>query len=240
MLAARNLEVVYDDVVLALRGVSLDVPDGKIVALLGSNGAGKTTLLRALTGLLDIHDGEVTKGRVTLDDKPLHRASPESIVRKGVRQVLEGRRVFVELSVEENLKVGAHTARAAMEANLEHVFDLFPLLAERRGKTAGYLSGGEQQMLAIGRALMTNPGLLIMDEPSEGLAPVVVEQLGERLQDLKRSSLSMLLVEQNYSLALKLADILFVMENGRVVFAGGPEELDTSEDVKRRYLGVGI
>ena len=151
MLSARNLEVVYDDVVLALRGVSLDVPDGRIVALLGANGAGKTSLLRALTGLLDVHEGEITKGSVSLDGEDLRRTAPEAVVRKGVRQVLEGRRVFVELSIEDNLKVGAHTARATMAENLDRVYSLFPVLHDRRALTAGYLSGGEQQMLAMGR-----------------------------------------------------------------------------------------
>ncbi|UUZ61381.1 ATP-binding cassette domain-containing protein [Nocardioides sp. B-3] len=168
MLQASNLEVVYDDVVLALRGVSVQIPDGAIVALLGANGAGKSTLLRALTGLLDIHDGEITKGRVSLDDRPLNDMKPEKIVTAGVRRVLEGRRLFVELSVEENLKVGAHTARAEMAANLERVYALFPKLADRRAQTAGYLSGGEQQMVAMGRALMSGPRYLLLDEPTPG------------------------------------------------------------------------
>ncbi len=177
MLTARNLEVVYDDVVLALRGVSLSVPDGGIVALLGSNGAGKTTLLRSLTGLLRIHDAEITKGQVVLDDRPLTRMRPERIVRHGIRQVLEGRRVFVEMTVEDNLKIGAHTARAKLKENVERVFELFPVLADRRSQTAGLLSGGEQQMLAMGRALMSDPRFLLLDEPSLGLAPKLVEQI---------------------------------------------------------------
>ena len=238
LLAARNLEVVYDDVVLALRGVSLDVPDGAIVALLGSNGAGKTTLLRALTGLLDIHDGEVTKGRVTLDDKPLHRASPESIVRRGVRQVLEGRRVFVELSVEENLKVGAHTTRASMSENLGHVFDLFPPLAERRSKTAGYLSGGEQQMLAIGRAMMSDPRYLLLDEPTLGLAPKLVENIRDVIVHINESGTGVLLVEQNATMALSIADRGYVMETGRVVLDKPAAALLKDDDVREFYLGL--
>ena len=187
MLSARNLEVVYDDVVVALRGVGLDVPDGQIVALLGSNGAGKTTLLRALTGLLKIHDAEITKGTVTLDDVPLTRRRPEEIVRRGVRQVLEGRRVFVEMTVEENLKVGAHTAPSALRDNIERVFTLFPVLAERRTQTAGLLSGGEQQMLAMGRAMMSDPRYLLLDEPSLGLAPRVVDQVRDVIVEVNQA-----------------------------------------------------
>src|SRR5680860_609883 len=186
MLTARNLEVVYDDVVLALRGVSLSVPDGEIIALLGSNGAGKSTLLRALTGLLKIHDAEITKGSVTLDDKSLNKIRPERIVSRGVRQVLEGRRLFVELSVEDNLKVGAHTARSEMAANLERVYGLFPKLADRRAQTAGYLSGGEQQMVAMGRALMSGPRYLLLDEPTLGLAPLMVEMIRDVIVTIKK------------------------------------------------------
>jgi branched-chain amino acid transport system ATP-binding protein len=238
MLAARNLEVVYDDVVLALRGVSLEVPDGQIIALLGSNGAGKTTLLRALTGLLDIHDGEVTKGRVTLDDASIHRESPERIVRRGVRQVLEGRRVFVELSIEENLRVGAHTARAAMAENLERVFELFPQLAERRGRTAGYLSGGEQQMLAIGRAMMSDPRYLLLDEPTLGLAPLMVENIRNVIVTINEAGTGVLLVEQNATMALSVAHHGYVMETGRVVLDKPAAALLKDDDVREFYLGL--
>jgi branched-chain amino acid transport system ATP-binding protein len=238
LLSARNLEVVYDDVVLALRGVSIDVPDGKIIALLGSNGAGKTTLLRALTGLLDIHEGEVTKGRVTLDDAPLHRAKPEQIVRKGVRQVLEGRRVFVELNVEENLKVGAHTARPRMAENLERVFTLFPVLADRRNLTAGYLSGGEQQMLAIGRAMMSDPRYLLLDEPTLGLAPLMVENIRDVVLEINKSGTAILLVEQNATMALSIADHGYVMETGRVVLDKPAAALMKDDDVREFYLGL--
>jgi branched-chain amino acid transport system ATP-binding protein len=238
MLAARNLEVVYDDVVLALRGVSIEVPDGSIVAMLGSNGAGKTTLLRALTGLLDIHDGEVTKGGVTLDDAPLHHASPEKIVRMGVRQVLEGRRVFVELGVEENLKVGAHTARGSMAENLERVYGLFPLLAEGRGRTAGYLSGGEQQMLAIGRAMMSDPRFLLLDEPTLGLAPRMVEAIRDVVLTINRAGTGVLLVEQNATMALSIASHGYVMETGRVVLDKPAAALLQDDDVREFYLGL--
>lgn len=238
MLTAHNLEVVYDDVVLALRGVSLQVPDGRIVALLGSNGAGKTTLLRALTGLLDIHDGEVTKGRVTLDDTPIHREPPERIVKRGVRQVLEGRRVFVELSIEENLRVGAHTARSEMAQNLERVFELFPQLADRRGRTAGYLSGGEQQMLAIGRAMMSNPRYLLLDEPTLGLAPLMVENIRNVIVTINEAGTGVLLVEQNATMALSVAHHGYVMETGRVVLDKPAAALIADDDVREFYLGL--
>ena len=238
MLSARNLEVVYDDVVLALRGVSLAVPDGQIVALLGSNGAGKTTLLRALTGLLKIHDGEVTKGSVTLDDTSLTRSRPEQVVSRGVRQVLEGRRVFVELSVEDNLKVGAHTARANLKQNLERVFTLFPILADRRGMTAGFLSGGEQQMLAMGRAMMSDPRYLLLDEPSLGLAPLLVEQVREVIVEINRTGTGVLLVEQNATMALSIATHGYVMETGRIVMDKPAAALLEDDDVREFYLGL--
>ena len=238
MLSVSNLEVVYDDVVLALRGVSIEVPDGRIIALLGSNGAGKTTLLRALTGLLDIHDGEVTKGRVTLDDKPMHTSRPERIVRDGVRQVLEGRRVFVELSIEENLKVGAHTARAAMADNLDRVYGLFPVLADRRSRTAGYLSGGEQQMLAIGRAMMSDPRFLLLDEPTLGLAPLMVENIRDVVIEINKAGTAILLVEQNATMALSIADHGYVMETGRVVLDKPAAALLKDDDVREFYLGL--
>jgi branched-chain amino acid transport system ATP-binding protein len=223
-----------------LNGVTLEVPDGKLVALLGRNGMGKTSLCRSIMGL---DPPVIRSGTIDYNGTMITSMSPFKIARLGLGYVPQGRHIFGSLTVVENLAM-AHRAPAEGSRgevwDLERVWEMFPRLAERKTNGGAQLSGGEQQMLAIGRALMTNPGVLIMDEPSEGLAPVLVDQLGERMQDLKRSSLSMLLVEQNYSLALKLADILYVMENGRVVFAGSPEELDTSEDVKRRYLGVGV
>ncbi|MGA9749090.1 MAG: ABC transporter ATP-binding protein [Nocardioides sp.] len=238
MLAARNLEVVYDDVVLALRGVSLEVADDQIVAVLGSNGAGKTTLLRALTGLLDIHDGEITKGSVSLDDKSLNRSSPERIVRHGVRQVLEGRRVFVELSIEDNLRAGAHTARSGMSDNLGRVFDLFPVLKDRRRLTAGYLSGGEQQMLAMGRALMSSPRYLLLDEPSLGLAPKLVDQVRDVIVEINQAGTGVLLIEQNATMALSIAHHGYVMETGRVVLDKPADALLADDDVREFYLGL--
>ncbi len=238
MLKARNLEVVYDDVVLALRGVSLEVPAGSIVALLGSNGAGKTTLIRALTGLLDLHDGEITKGRVTLSDRNLPLTSPEKIVRLGVRQVLEGRRVFVELTIEENLKIGAHTARASMAENLERAYALFPVLADRRTQTAGYLSGGEQQMLAIGRALMSDPDYLLLDEPTLGLAPRLVENIRDVILEINKTGTAILLVEQNATMALSVAHHGYVMETGRMVLDKPADQLLRDDDVREFYLGL--
>jgi branched-chain amino acid transport system ATP-binding protein len=238
MLTARNLEVVYDDVVLALRGVTISVPDGKIIALLGSNGAGKTTLLRALTGLLKIHDAEITKGTITLDDKSITKYGPERTVREGVRQVLEGRRVFVEMSVEDNLKVGAHTARATLKENVERVFTLFPALADRRGMTAGFLSGGEQQMLAMGRAMMSNPRYLLLDEPSLGLAPLLVEQIRNVIVEINQAGTGVLLVEQNATMALSIAHHGYVMETGRIVLDKPAEALLKDDDVREFYLGL--
>jgi len=238
VLRASNLEVVYDDVVLALRGVSLAVPDGEVVALLGSNGAGKTTLLRALTGLLDIHDGEITKGSVSLDDGQIHRWKPERVVGHGVRQVLEGRRIFVELTVEDNLKVGAHTARAVMRSNLDRIYELFPVLADRRAKTAGYLSGGEQQMLAIGRAMMSDPRYLLLDEPSLGLSPKLVEQVRDVIVEINRAGTGILLVEQNATMALSISSHGYVMETGRIVLDKPADALLRDDDVREFYLGL--
>ncbi|WP_148616412.1 ABC transporter ATP-binding protein [Nocardioides rubriscoriae] len=238
MLAVRNLEVVYDDSVLALRGVSLEIPDQRIVALLGSNGAGKTSLLRALTGLLDVHDGEVTKGEVSLDGQDLRRTRPEKIVKSGVRQVMEGRRVFVELSVEENLRVGGHTTRGRISTNLERVYSLFPVLADRRAKTAGYLSGGEQQMLAMGRAMMSDPRYLLLDEPSLGLAPLMVESIRDVIVEINATGTGILLVEQNATMALSVAHHGYVLETGRVVLDKPAEALLADDDVREFYLGL--
>ncbi|MQA60894.1 MAG: ATP-binding cassette domain-containing protein [Actinophytocola sp.] len=239
MLAVRNLEVVYNDVILVLRGVSVDVEEGKIVALLGANGAGKTTLLRAISGLLDVHDGEVTKGSVTLDGEPIHRRNPAKIVTLGIKQVLEGRRIFAELNVEENLRTGAHTNTKQLRSNLDRVYDLFPLLRERQKGTAGYLSGGEQQMLAMGRALMSNPRYLLLDEPSLGLAPLLVQQIRDLIVEINKQGTTVLLVEQNATMALSIAEHGYVMETGKIVMDKPAKELLDDSDIREFYLGLG-
>ncbi|WP_203338302.1 ABC transporter ATP-binding protein [Nocardioides limicola] len=238
MLSVRNLEVVYNDVILALRGVSLDVPDGKIVALLGANGAGKSTLLRTLSGLLDVHDAEIRKGAVTLDGNDIGHLSPSKLVKRGIKHVLEGRRVFKELTVEENLRSGAHTHRKNMGANLDKAYGLFPRIADRRGQMAGLLSGGEQQMLAMGRALMSEPRYLLLDEPSLGLAPKVVEQIRDIVVQINSEGTGVLLVEQNATMALSVADHGYVMETGRVVMDRPAAELLADDDVREFYLGL--
>ncbi|MFD2350575.1 ABC transporter ATP-binding protein [Nonomuraea ferruginea] len=235
MLEIRNLEVVYDDVMLVLRGVSLAVPPGSIVALLGANGAGKTTLLRALSGLLDVHDGEVTKGAVTLEGEPIHQLRPAQIVRRGISQVMEGRRILAELTVEENLRVGGHTAA---RSHLDRVYGLFPVLRERRGSVAGYLSGGEQQMLAVGRALMASPRYLLLDEPSLGLAPSLVAQVRDLVVEINRQGTTVLLAEQNAAMALSIASHGYVMETGKIVMDKPSAELLADEDIKEFYLGA--
>jgi branched-chain amino acid transport system ATP-binding protein len=235
VLEVRNLEVVYDDVMLVLRGVSLRVPPGSIVALLGANGAGKTTLLRAVSGLLGVHDGEITKGTVTLGGEPIHHLKPAQIVRRGVSQVMEGRRILAELTVEENLKVGGHTAG---ESHLDRVYGLFPLLRERRKNVSGYLSGGEQQLLAVGRALMAGPAYLLLDEPSLGLAPSLVGQVRDLIVEINRQGTTVLLVEQNATMALSIASHGYVMETGKIVMDKPAGELLADEDIKEFYLGA--
>ncbi len=238
VLEANNLEVVYDDVMLVLRGVSVRVPEGRIVALLGANGAGKTTLLRAFSGLLDVHDGKVTRGTITLDGKPVHRASPSRIAALGVKQALEGRRILAELTVEENLRVGGHSRPRAVKRNLERMYALFPRLAERRGQSAGYLSGGEQQQLSIGRALMSEPRYLLLDEPSLGLAPLMVRQIRDLVVKINEQGTTVLLVEQNATMALSIADHGYVLETGRVVMDKPAAALLADEDVREFYLGL--
>jgi len=241
ILSVRNLEVVYSDVILVLRGVSLAVPDRAIVALLGANGAGKTTLLRAITGLLPIHRGRITKGVVTVAGTEVQRFDAPAIVRRGVAQVMEGRRIFAELSIQENLRAGGFTGRGKGElaTRMERVYGLFPTLAERRHQTAGYLSGGEQQMLAVGRALMSNPRLLILDEPSLGLAPQIVEQIAELIVTINQAGSAVLLVEQNAAMALRLANYGYILENGKIVKDGTPQALEQDQDVREFYLGHG-
>jgi len=240
MLEVANLEVVYNDVVLVLRGLSLTVPDDEIIALLGANGAGKTTALRAITGILDVHDGDITKGSVTFEGDRIDGKDPAAIVRMGISQVLEGRRIFSEMSVDDNLRAGAFTnsSRSSVSAAHERVMDLFPVLQGRRKDTAGYLSGGEQQMLAIGRALMADPKLLILDEPTLGLAPMLVQQIRDIIVDINGQGVSVLLIEQNANMALSIANYGYIMETGKIVMDGDPKKLLGDEDVKEFYLGL--
>jgi branched-chain amino acid transport system ATP-binding protein len=239
LLVVENLEVIYEEVILVLRGLSLSVPAGRIVALLGSNGAGKSTTLKAISGLLPSENGEISEGSIVFDGRPIHRCDAADVVRRGVAQVMEGRRVFGHLTVEENLLVGAYSRRDGVRDELAAVFDHFPRLAERRGQDAGYLSGGEQQMLAIGRALMSRPKLLMLDEPSLGLAPILVQEIFARIESLNRElGTTMLLVEQNARLALDVADHAYVMENGRVVLDGPAGELKRNPDIQEFYLGL--
>ena len=238
MLEIANLEVVYNEVILVLRGLSIQVPDGQIVALLGSNGAGKTTTARAITGLLDVHEGKTTKGSITWNGAEITQHLPAKIVEGGISQVMEGRRIFAELTVDENLSCGAFTNRANMDANYDRVMELFPRLKERNTQVAGYLSGGEQQMLAIARALMAEPKLLILDEPSLGLAPMLIEQIRDIIVDINKQGVSVLLIEQNAMMALSIADFGYVMESGKVVMDGPAQKLLNDEDVQEFYLGL--
>jgi len=243
MLQVNNIEVIYDHVILVLKGVSLEVPEGRIVAILGANGAGKSTTLKAISNLLQAERGAVTKGSIQFEDVEVHDLSPNDLVKRGCIQVMEGRHVFEHLTVEENLLTGAYTrkdGRAAIAAALEKTYTYFPRLKERRSSQAGYTSGGEQQMLAIGRALMSKPKMILLDEPSMGLAPQLVEEIFEIVKDLnQREGVSFLLAEQNTNIALRYADYGYVLENGRVVMVGEAKELRENEDVKEFYLGMG-
>ena len=241
MLQVNNIEVVYMNVIQVLRGVSLEVGDGQIVALLGANGAGKTTTIKAISGLLKTEEGEVTDGSIDFDGKRIDRYGPEDIAAMGISQVMEGRRVLEHLSVEENLLVGAYRRkdRAGVKRDMEVVFDYFPRLKDRRRRTSGYLSGGEQQMLVIGRALMARPKLMLLDEPSLGLAPLLVQEIYEIIQRINaEQKMAILLVEQNARAALGIADYGYVMENGRIVLSGPAEKLRDNEDVKEFYMGL--
>ncbi len=241
MLAVNNIEVVYSDVILVLRGVSLQVQDGQIVAILGANGAGKTTALKAVSGLLGTELGEVRRGSIEFNDTRIDGWSPEEIVRLGIVQVIEGRRLFAHLTTEENLLVGAlaRKDRAAIKRDLEAVYHYFPLLKDLRRKVSGYLSGGEQQMLVIGRGLMGRPSLMLLDEPSLGLAPLLVAEIFEVIKRINaEEGTSILLVEQNARAALDVVDYGYVMENGRVVLDGPVEALRENEDIKEFYLGL--
>jgi branched-chain amino acid transport system ATP-binding protein len=242
ILALNNIEVVYDRVILVLKGVSLTVPNGGIVALLGANGAGKTTTLKAISNLLHSERGEVTKGSIIFAGAEVQALSPNEVVRRGCIQVMQGRYCFGHLSIEENLLTGAFTRRdgaAAIRADLHKVYGYFPRLAERRTALAGYTSGGEQQMCAIGRALMSRPKMILLDEPSLGLAPQIVEEIFAIMKNLNDSEgVSFLLAEQNTNLALKYASYGYILENGRLVLDGTAEALRQNDDVKEFYLGI--
>ncbi len=241
LLRLNNVEVIYDRVILVLKGLSLEVPEGKIVALLGANGAGKSTTLKAISGLLKSEDGEVPEGSIEFQGRPIQRLDPADIVRLGIFQVMEGRRVFEHLTVDENLRAGAYTrGRGGISDDLDMVYRFFPRLLQRRQGQAGYLSGGEQQMLAIGRALMARPKLVLLDEPSLGLSPLLVREVFEIITRINQDAgITILLVEQNARLALAVADYAYIMENGRVVLDGEPAKLRDNEDVKEFYLGLG-
>jgi branched-chain amino acid transport system ATP-binding protein len=242
VLNVNGIEVIYNHVILVLKGVSLQVPDGKIVAILGGNGAGKTTTLRAVSNLLKGERGEVTKGSIELRGERIENLSPSDLVQRGVVQVMEGRHCFAHLTIEENLLTGAYTRKdkAEVAANLEKVYAYFPRLKIRRISQAAYTSGGEQQMCAIGRALMTNPNMVLLDEPSMGLAPQIVEEVFNIVKDLnEKEKVTFLLAEQNTHMALKYADYGYIMESGRVVMDGVASDLASNEDVKEFYLGVG-
>lgn len=241
-LSVNNIEVIYDHVILVLKGVSLEVPEGKIVALLGANGAGKTTTLKAISNLLGTERGAVTKGSIEFRGKRIDRLNPRELVRRGVVQVMEGRHCFGHLTVEENLLTGAYTRHAGaadVRRDLERVYSYFPILEARRKSVAGCTSGGEQQMTALGRALMARPRMILLDEPSMGLAPQIVEEILGIVKDLnEREKVSFLLAEQNTMAALRHADYGYILENGRVVMDGDAGELSANEDVKEFYLGL--
>jgi branched-chain amino acid transport system ATP-binding protein len=242
ILSVNNIEVIYDHVILVLKGVSLDVPKGGIVALLGANGAGKTTTLKAISNLLHAERGDVTKGSIVFDQAEVQDLSPNELVRRGCIQVMEGRHCFGHLTIEENLLTGAFTRRdgaAAIKRDLDLVYGYFPKLRERKDSLAGYTSGGEQQMCAIGRALMSRPKMILLDEPSMGLAPQIVEEIFEIVKNLnEKEGVSFLLAEQNTNMALRFARYGYILENGRVVMDGEARALAENEDVKEFYLGI--
>jgi branched-chain amino acid transport system ATP-binding protein len=245
ILSVANIEVIYDHVILVLRGVSLDVQEGRIVALLGANGAGKTTTLKAISNLLRAERGDVTKGKILYRGERIDQLNPAELVKRGICQVMEGRHCFQHLTVEENLLTGAYTRGAAwkmggsgVKEDLEKVYSYFPRLKERRASQSGYTSGGEQQMTALGRALMARPRMILLDEPSMGLAPQLVEEIFEIVRELNRKEgVSFLLAEQNTNIALRYADYGYILENGRVVMDGESSSLAENEDVKEFYLG---
>jgi branched-chain amino acid transport system ATP-binding protein len=241
MLEVNNIEVIYNQVILVLKGMSLRVEEGQIVTILGNNGAGKSTTLKAISGLLKSEDGEVTDGSISFQGKRIDKVDPEKIVRKGIFQVMEGRQAFEDLTVEENLLVGAHTvkSRKQIKKDLEMVYNYFPRLTQRKNFLAGYISGGEQQMLVIGRGLMAKPKLMLLDEPSMGLSPMLVGEIFDIIQRInKEENVTILLVEQNARMALTIADHGYVMESGRIVLDDEVEKLRENADIKEFYLGL--
>lgn len=243
LLELTNVEVVYSDVILVLKGVNLSVEAGNIVALLGANGAGKTTTLKAISGLLRSEDGKVTSGSIQFEGMPIHAEEPQNLVRRGLVQVVEGRKILPHMTVEQNLLVGSKVLKSSVERKqmLEKVYGYFPKLVQMRMRVSGYLSGGEQQMLVIGRALMAKPKLILLDEPSLGLAPLIVTEIFELVDRLrKQEGIAFLVVEQNANVALAIADHGYVMENGRIVLYGTGPELRENEDIKEFYLGMSI
>jgi len=240
VLTLSNVEVLYAEVILALKGVSMQIPEGGCVALLGANGAGKSTTLKAISGVIDSEDGRVSGGVITFDGRPIQGHDPATVVRGGLVHVMEGRRVLQHMTVEQNLIIGGHMFPSAqsMHRAMDSVYDAIPRLAELRKRTAGYLSGGEQQMLVIGRAIMAEPKLMLIDEPSLGLAPRMVEEVYAVLHHLRAQGLSLLIVEQNTRVALDIADYGYVMESGRIVLEGQAQELRDNEDVREFYLGL--
>lgn len=243
MLELNNVEVVYSDVILVLKGVSLEVPAARIVALLGANGAGKTTTLKAISGLLRSEDGRVTSGAIRLDGKPIHAEEPQNLVRSGLVQVVEGRKILPHMTVDQNLMVGGTVLanRAQRQESIEKVYGYFPKLVALRDRVSGYLSGGEQQMLVIGRALMARPRLILLDEPSLGLAPLIIAEIFDLVARLRDAEgIAFLVVEQNANVALRIADQGYVLENGRIVLHGTGAELRENEDIKEFYLGMSL
>jgi branched-chain amino acid transport system ATP-binding protein len=241
MLKVNNIEVVYNDVILALRGISLEVPERDIITLLGANGGGKSTTIKAIAGILSLEDGEIEGGMIEFDGERIDQKSPEEIVKKGISVIPEGRGVFPELTVGENIKVGAYTRRdtKGIQSSLQKVYDYFPILKERQSQLAGYLSGGEQQMLSIGRSLMSKPKLMMLDEPSLGLAPIVVREIFGIIKTInEEEKTSILLVEQNAKIALSIARYAYFLENGRIVMDGESQVLKEDRDVKEFYLGL--
>lgn len=240
MLQLNNVEATYSDVILALKGISITVDEGQCVALLGANGAGKSTTLKSISGTIRSEDGEVTGGSILLDGKPIHNMEASDVVRRGLVHVMEGRRVLRHMTAEQNLIVGGHMVRNSNELNqrLEHVYKLMPRLKELHSRTAGFMSGGEQQLLLIGRAVMAQPKLIIIDEPSLGLAPLMIKGVFGVLKRLKEEGTTFLLVEQNSAAAFGIADYCYVMENGRIVLDGPADKMAENEDVKEFYLGM--